>query len=116
KTGSTAQKTTTTAYTQDNTSVNHQTNPRVSQTVISDGTNNRKTTVGYQTFTLPVSNTNCSLPNDVIEYDANQSTVLRHTYSHYLTAAAYLDNSLRGNRLIGLQDETDVYEGAGTTT
>jgi YD repeat-containing protein len=115
-TGSGVQKTTTTWWTQDNEGVNYQTNPRVSQTLVSDGTNNRKTTISYQTFSLPVTNTNCSLPNDVSEYDSNQSTVLRHTYSHYKTDTQYLDNSLRGNRLIGLQDETDVYQGAGTTT
>lgn len=113
---STAQKTTTTSWTQDNEGVNYQTNPRVSQTLVSDGTNNRKTTIGYQTFALPVSSSNCSLPNDVSEFDADQSTVLRHTHSHYLPDVGYLDNSARGNRLIGLQDETDVYQGPGTTT
>src|SRR5438067_7255952 len=51
KTGSTVQKTTTTSWTQDNEGVAYQTNPRVNQTLVSDGTNTRKTTIDYSNVT-----------------------------------------------------------------
>jgi YD repeat-containing protein len=115
-TGSTVQKATTSLWTQDNTDpqIRYQTNPRVYETNVTDGTNNRRTTIGYQTFALATTNASCSLPNEVYEYDSDQTTVLRRTHSHYLTDTAYLNNGIIGNRLIGLKDETDVYE--GTTT
>ena len=115
-TGSTVQKSTTTLWTQDDPDpqLPYQTNPRVYETNVTDGTNHRRTTIGYQTFTLPVTSVSCSLPNDISEYDFDQSAVLRRTYSHYITDAAYLNNSPGQNRIIGLRDEIDVYQGSST--
>ena len=53
-------KETTASWDQDSTSVSYQTNPRVTQTDVYDGTNHRKTTISYTTF---------ALPSDVYEYD-----------------------------------------------
>src|SRR5438874_199314 len=98
---------TTTSWTQDNEGVAYQTNPRVFQTLVSDGTNNRKTTIGYQTFTLPQpSGVSCSLPNDVQEFAADQTTVLRRTHTDFNLESAYLNL-----RIIGLVSGIYVYQG-----
>jgi len=66
-------KKTTTTWTQDNTGLTYQKNPRITETNIYDSSNNRRRAVmSYTTFTLP-SGASCSLPNEVTEYqsDAN---------------------------------------------
>jgi YD repeat-containing protein len=107
--GSTVQKTTTNSWTQDvPTGINYQTNPRVYETNITDGTNHRRTTVGYQTFNFPSpSGASCSLPNEVYEYDSDQTTVLRRTHTDYKLDSDYLNR-----RIIGLPQAKLVYQGA----
>ena len=107
-TGSTVQKTTTTTYVQDDTSVNYQTNPRATVADISDGTNHSHTTIGYYTFTLPTG-TSCSLPNDVYEYDADQTNVLRRTHTDY-----NLDSNYLNRRIIGLPETKLLYQGTSS--
>jgi YD repeat-containing protein len=110
-TGSTVQKTTSNLWTQDDADANYQTNPRVYQTDVSDGTNHRKTTIGYQTFTLPTTNASCSLPNEVYEYAADQTNVLRRTHTDYNLTANYINDY---RRIIGLPLTKLLYEGTST--
>ncbi|HWP53196.1 MAG TPA: hypothetical protein VN476_03635, partial [Pyrinomonadaceae bacterium] len=91
--GSTIQKTTTVSYTQDNPSVNYQTNPRVTQTLVSDGSNTRKTTIEYS---VP-EYAQYGLPYVVREFAADATTVLRETVTNYDLSQQYLDR-----RIIGL--------------
>jgi YD repeat-containing protein len=93
------QKWTTNTWTQDNTGVSYQTNPRVTQTLVQDGTNQRLTTIDYQTFSLP-SGASCSLPRDVYEYQGGSGSALyRRTRTDYNLDTNYL-NSTR--RILGL--------------
>jgi len=103
--GTAVEKSTTTSYVQDNTSTDYQTNPRVIASDITDGTNHRHSTTGYDTFALPTG-TSCSLPNDVYEYDANQTTILRRTHTDYNKNSAYLSA-----RIVGLPQAKLLYEG-----
>src|SRR5438105_15771609 len=89
--GSTVQKTTTTSWTQDNEGLNSQTNPRVYQTIVSDGTNSRKTTIDYGVAAYR----QYGLPYFVIEYDG--TTEIRRSYTDYNLGQSYLDR-----RIIGL--------------
>ena len=67
--GGVRQKWTTAAWTQDNTSVNYQTNPRVTETNVYDSAGNRRrTTVEY--------NQGYGLPTQVREYGADGQTLL----------------------------------------
>src|SRR5215213_5386443 len=66
--GGVKKKWTTTAWTQDNTGLTYQKNPRVSETNTYDAEGNRRrVTITYTTFTLP-SGAVCSLPSDIYEY------------------------------------------------
>ena len=106
--GGVRQKWTTMAWTQDNTGVSYQTNPRVTETNIYDSSGNRRrTTVGYQTFSLP-SGASCSLPNDISDFAADAATVLRRTQTYFETSATYLDR-----RIIGLPWLQTVSDGVG---
>lgn len=102
------QKWTSSTWTQDNTGVNYQTNPRVTESNIYDGTNHKRTTTSYASFTLP-GGASCSLPSDVREYAADATAILRRSHSEYrmdATAdAAYLDR-----HIIGLARERSLYE------
>ncbi|HEV8167806.1 MAG TPA: DUF4214 domain-containing protein, partial [Pyrinomonadaceae bacterium] len=90
--GGVKQKWTTTAWTQDNTSVGYEMNPRVTETNVYDASNNRRrTTISY----YPTSS--FSLPSDIYEYAANATTVLRRTHTNYNLSPAYTDR-----RIIGL--------------
>lgn len=103
------QKWTSNNWTQDNTGVNYQTNPRVTESNVYDsGGNHRRTTIDYQTFTLP-SGVSCSLPSDMREYAANASTILRRSHTDYrmypVADAAYLSR-----HIIGLAKEQSLFE------
>lgn len=103
------QKRTTAAWTQDNTSVSYLTNPRPTETVVYDVSGNRRrTTVGYQTFTLP-SGASCSLASEITEF-ANAVDVLRRTQTFFGTDwSSYLDR-----RIIGLPWLQLVFDGNGS--
>ena len=94
-------KWTTTAWTQDNTSVGYEVNPRVTETNVYDGSGNRRRTViDYGSYAQ------WGLPYWVKEYAANGTTEIRHTFTDYNLSQTYLDR-----RIIGLVSEvhlTDV--------
>jgi YD repeat-containing protein len=105
-------KWTTTTWTQDNTTLTYILNPRPSETnVYDDASNRRRTTVSYQTFLLP-SGVTSALPNEVKEYAANATTVLRQTHTDYDVSSNYISTT---RRIIGLPTAQYLYEGAGTT-
>jgi YD repeat-containing protein len=107
--GGVRQKWTTTSWTQDNLGVNYQTNPRATETNLSDvGGNHRRSTISYTTFNLP-SGASCSLPNNTHDYLADGITVYRRTHTDYLLSTAYLDK-----RLIGLPDTVILYDSGNT--
>lgn len=114
--GGLRQKWTTATWTQDNTGVSYQTNPRITETNIYDaGGNRRRTTVSYTSFTLP-SGTTCSLPNDTREYAADATTILRRTHVDY-RMDPNLDASYLERYIIGLVKEQTLYEvNSGTET
>jgi YD repeat-containing protein len=99
--GGVRKKATTLDWTQDNTAIAYQLNPRVTETnVYDDAGNRRRTTMSYTSF---------GLPSDVYEYDANATTVLRHTHTDYNLSAVYTDR-----RIIGLPNAQFLYDGANT--
>jgi len=83
--GGVRQKWTTSAWTQDNTSVSYQTNPRVTETNIYDVAGNRRRTIDYGSYAQ------YGLPYVVSEYAADGITELRRTYTDYNLSQAYLD-------------------------
>ncbi|HKP84179.1 MAG TPA: DUF4214 domain-containing protein [Pyrinomonadaceae bacterium] len=86
------QKWTTTAWTQDNTSVGYEMNPRVTETNVYDmGGNRRRTVIDYGPYAQ------FGLPYGVREFDRDGTTELRQTYTDYNLSPAYLDR-----RIIGL--------------
>ena len=95
-----------TAWTQDNTGLTVPLNPRITETNTYDTAANRKRTrISYQQISLP-DGTACSLPQDIFEYQANATTVLRSTRTTYNTNSAYTSR-----RIIGLVSDQSVYEG-----
>jgi YD repeat-containing protein len=90
--GGVKQKWTTTAWTQDNTAVGYETNPRVTETNVYDaGGNRRRTVIDYGPYAQ------YGLPYGVREFAADGVTEIRQTYTDYNLAQAYLDR-----RIIGL--------------
>jgi len=89
------------SWTQDDTGLSYQKNPRVTETNIYDSDGNRKrATIDYTSF---------GLPSDVYEYAADGATQLRRTHTDYCWDSAYLDR-----RIIGLPAGRLVYDGSGT--
>jgi YD repeat-containing protein len=101
----TLQRQSVTTWTQDNPSVPFELNPRVLETNVYDSAGNRaRTEITYQSVSLP-NGTSCKLPQDVKEYQANATTVLRRTRTSYKLTADYLNR-----RIIGLVSERTLYE------
>jgi RHS repeat-associated protein len=90
-------------WTQDNTSLPYQQNPRVIETNVYDGTNRGQTTVEY--------NSGYGLPTTVREWGqvGGQMVLLRRTVTDYTLGSAYLSS-----RVIGLPWQKQVYDGAGS--
>jgi YD repeat-containing protein len=100
--GGVRQKWTTTAWTQDNTAVGYELNPRVTETNVYDVSGNRRRTViDYGSYAQ------WSLPYQVKEYAADGVTELRQTLTDYNLAQAYLDR-----RIIGLVSQVQLKDGA----
>lgn len=96
--GGVRQKWTTTAWTQDNTSVGYEVNPRVTETNVYDASGNRRrTVVDYGSYAQ------WGLPYWIKEYAADGSTEIRHTFLDYNLSQAYLDK-----RIIGLISEVHL--------
>src|ERR1041385_7745648 len=95
-----------TTWTQDNTAVSYQLNPRVTETNIYDPAGNRaRTQITYQQFTF-TNGTSCYLAIDIYEYTADAATKLRSTRTDYNTSPTYTDR-----RILGLVSERRLYEG-----
>jgi YD repeat-containing protein len=104
----------TTAWTQDNTFRSYILNPRVTDTSIFDGSNQKRTAIHYETLAVGCGSgcsTDFNLPDSVAEYEADASTVLRTTETDYLETTDYLDR-----RIIGLPVEKRVYAGTSSGT
>ncbi len=101
--GGVPQKWTTTVWTQDNTSVSYQLNPRITETNINDAGNQRRTTIHYSNSQYA----QYGLPSEIREYAANAGTVLRQTFTDYNLSQAYLDR-----RIIGLVSQVQVTNGS----
>ena len=98
--GGVRQKWTTTAWTQDNTSVAYEVNPRVTETNIYDANSNRRrVTISYGPYAA------YSLPYEVIEYAPDGANMLRRTYTDY-----NLDSSYTNRRIIGLVSAIHVVD------
>jgi hypothetical protein len=94
------QKWTTVNYTQDNTGVSYQTNPRVTEANVYDASGNRRrTTIEYQG--------SFGLPWIVTDYAADAANVIRRTYFDYINDSPYIDR-----RIIGLPFRHSVYDGS----
>ena len=96
--GGVRQKWTTTAWTQDNTSVGYEMNPRVTETNVYDaGGNRRRTVIDYGPYAQ------YGLPYGVHEYAADGGTEIRQTFTDYNLSQAYLDR-----RIIGLVSHVHI--------
>ena len=109
--GNVRQRQSASTWTQDDTNVSYSLNPRVTETNVYDPAGNRaRTSVTYQAVTF-ADGTSCRLPQDVFEYQANATTVLRRTHTDYNLATTYTDR-----RIIGLVSEKTLYEVDPNTT
>jgi YD repeat-containing protein len=100
------EKWTSIAWTQDDESLIHGQNPRVRETNVydpkPDGSvqNRRRTEVSYTSF---------GLPEEVREYDANATTVLRRAHTEYVAASVNAAGAYTARRIIGLPEKREVY-------
>jgi YD repeat-containing protein len=95
-----------TTYAHDGTS-GYATNPRVTETnVYDDQSNQRRTGITYNTFTLP-SGVSCSLPSDVTEYGfaGNMSLTYRRTHTEYVDDSDYISR-----RIISLPETVEIFD------
>jgi YD repeat-containing protein len=98
------QKWTTTTWTQDNTSVGYEVNPRVTETNVYDAAGNRRrTTIEYGPNYVQYG-----LPSLVREYGTGD-TVLREIQTDYNLSQSYLDR-----RIIGLVSKVQLSDGSST--
>jgi YD repeat-containing protein len=98
--GGVKQKWITSEWTQDNTGLTYELNPRVIETNIYDaGGNRRRKSIEYKA--------QFGLPHAITEYAADGSSGLRFTIFDYKNDSAYLNR-----RIIGLRDWVHVYDGS----
>ncbi|MEP6912282.1 MAG: S8 family peptidase, partial [bacterium] len=98
--GGAKKKWTTIAWTQDDTNLSYQKNPRVTETNIYDSDSNRKrVTIDYGSYA------SYSLPYEVTEYAADAATILRKTTTDYNLNSSYLNR-----RIIGLVSSVLVFD------
>jgi YD repeat-containing protein len=90
------------SLTQDNTGLAYILNPRVTESRVGDGTNTKRTTIGY-------GSNGYGLPELVKVYDTDLTTVLKTQKTTYDLSSNYTDR-----RIIGLPSESDLYEGTDT--
>jgi len=95
-------KWTTTAWTQDNTGVSYETNPRVTETNVYDKSGNRRrTAIDYGNYAQ------WGLPYLVKDYAGDSTTEIRHTFYDYNLSQEYLDRRIIG--LVSAIHQTDVF-------
>jgi YD repeat-containing protein len=103
--GNVRQRQSVTAWTQDDTGLSYPLNPRVTETNVYDPAGNRvRTTITYQTVTVG-DGTSCRLPQDVTEFQANATTLLRRMHTDYNSTSPYTSR-----RIIGLVSEKTLYQ------
>jgi YD repeat-containing protein len=96
--GGVRKKWTTTTWTQDNTSVSYEVNPRVTETNVYDASGNRRRTkIEYGPYAQ------FGLPYGVREYAADGVTEIRQTFTDYNLSPGYLDR-----RIIGLVSQVHM--------
>jgi len=105
RSGGVLKKWATIAWTQDDTNLSYQKNPRPTDTSIYDEAGNRRRVVtNYTSYNLPDP---VALPTEVKEYAADGVTVSRRTTTTYFDGGpAYIDR-----RVLGLLREVIVYDG-----
>jgi YD repeat-containing protein len=82
-------------------------NPRVTETNIYDPSGNRaRTRLDYASFNL-ADGTTCRYPQDIYDYAANATSVLRRTHVDYQMTSAYTDR-----RVLGLPSAKYLCDGA----
>lgn len=91
-------------WTQDNTGLSYILNPRVTESRVGDGTNTRKTTIGYYS-----ASGGYKLPESIAVGDT--STVLKTATTTYVT-----DSSYTSKRIIWLPSESKLFEGTTSGT
>lgn len=107
--GGVKKKWTTTAWTQDDTGLSYQKNPRVTEVNIYDAEGNRRrTTIDYGSYAQ------YGLPYGVHEFAADGATEIRQTYTDYNLSQAYLDRHIIG--LVSAVHITDQGGWQGKTT
>jgi RHS repeat-associated protein len=99
--GGVKKKWTTLAWTQDDTGLSYQKNPRINETNVYDAEGNRRR-VGFTYY----STTSFSLPMATYEYAADGVTLLRRIHTNYTLNSAYTDR-----RIIGLPTGKYVFDG-----
>lgn len=90
-------------WTQDNTGVSYILNPRVTESKVGDGTNTKRTTVGY-------GSNGYGLPEEVKVYETDGTTVLKTQITEYNLSSNYTDR-----RIIGLASESRLYQGTSSS-
>lgn len=102
-------KWTTTAWTQDDTNLTYQKNPRPYDTSIYDEAGNRRRVETiYTSFNLPDP---VALPTEVKEYAADGTTLARRTTTLYYNQSGYDYEPYIARRVLGLIREVIVYDG-----
>ena len=101
--GGVRQKWITTAWTQDNTAVGYEMNPRVTETNVYDASGNRRrTTIDYGSQQY----VQYGLPYAVTEYAADGTTAIRQTFTDYNLSQAYMDRRIIG--LVAAVHQTNI--------
>ena len=104
--GGVKRKWTTTTWTQDDTNLSYQKNPRPTETKVFDEVGNqRRVTTGYRTITLP-SGGSFTVPNKTTEYNADATTAYRSSYTDYEESSNYLNK-----QILGLPIRSRLYAG-----
>jgi hypothetical protein len=104
--GSDVKRSTRATWTQDDTGLGYQLNPRVTSSSVSDSANSRRTEIEY----LTAQESEFRLPKKVSEFKGNDTMPLRYTETSYDLGYDYTE--LR--HIIGLVTEQRLYDGAGS--
>jgi YD repeat-containing protein len=99
-------RSTSTTWTQDDTTVNYPLNPRVTTSSVSDQANSRRTEIEY----LAPEVSSFRLPKKVSEFKGNETTPLRRTETDYDLSYDYVTS----RHIVGLVVEQRLYDGAGS--
>ena len=108
----TRQRSSATLWEQAGTNPSYSLNPRAYETNVYDYNalgviqNRKRTQVTYKSVTF-ANNVTCSLPEEIYEYQANATTILRRTHTDYMWD---LDTTYTDRHIIGLVRKKELYE------